>query len=324
MQQFAWLENESFGNRRAMNAGRCSGTQPPVCARSTLALDLPVVLRDAIEAPRQMAKRRRAPAGVTDAAGRAEPSDPHAANLAHAEGAPAITIDGRPASAVRGAAHHSFSRSIVLPGPVRHPPATLDRCRVCRATPRFAVSFAVERCSMNGERAVTGPTEPQVLRPARNGWMPNNSKLPVLLYRAAFASDAADLASVMETVFRRNGWPPQWRNGVYAFHHYHTKGHEVLGFASGQARLILGGPDGAEVRVQAGDVALLPAGTGHCRLEASSDFLVVGAYPPGQEGDICRRPPTDEEVALIASLSFPLSDPVAGPGGPLLRHWQEA
>jgi uncharacterized protein YjlB len=155
----------------------------------------------------------------------------------------------------------------------------------------------------------------------RNDWLPNNPNLPVLLYPRAIAVDGSDPAARFEQLFSANGWPPQWRDGVYDYHHYHSQGHEVLGIAAGHASLMLGGPAGHAVEVSAGDVLLLPAGTGHCNLKSSDDFLVVGAYPPGQHPDICCQAPTPAQLQHIESLPFPDRDPVQGRDGAVRQFW---
>lgn len=159
---------------------------------------------------------------------------------------------------------------------------------------------------------------------AADGWVPNNVRLPVLLYRHAISDAGSDRASACEAMLRRNGWEPQWRNGVYPFHHYHSTAHEVLGVASGSARVLLGGPNGQPVDVDEGDCMLLPAGTGHCLIEASADFLVVGAYPPGQDWDLRREALSTAELRAMEGLAIPGSDPVTGSTGALLQLWSHS
>lgn len=157
---------------------------------------------------------------------------------------------------------------------------------------------------------------------AEHEWVPNNAMLPVILYRHALAAASCEeTATGFEERFRQYGWSPQWRDGIYDYHHYHSTAHEVLGVAAGRAMLVIGGPDGREIKVSTGDAILLPAGTGHCAVSGSDDFLVVGGYPDGQKWDICREAPSQEDRERMEKLSFPAADPVAGLDGPVSRHW---
>lgn len=163
---------------------------------------------------------------------------------------------------------------------------------------------------------------PKVMFFKDDGQIPN-SRFPVLVYSLRL-SDSADAAAAFESLFARNQWTPLWRDGVFDYHHYHSTAHEALGVAKGEALLRIGGEQGADLPVEAGDVLILPAGTGHCRLRQSPDFMVVGAYPRGQEDyDIQRSDRNSHAAALrrIAAVALPAHDPVVGEGGFLVNSW---
>jgi uncharacterized protein YjlB len=155
-----------------------------------------------------------------------------------------------------------------------------------------------------------------------DGVIPNNPTLPVLVYRgvAAVIGDAR----ACQDLFGRHGWGSMWRDGIYPFHHYHSTAHEVLGLVTGRARVMLGGPRGILFALTAGDIIILPAGTGHCNLGASDDLLVVGAYPPGQSWDLRRGEPDERPAVLhhIRAVPLPATDPVGGAVGPLIALWR--
>ena len=72
-------------------------------------------------------------------------------------------------------------------------------------------------------------------------------------------------------------------------------------------------------------MAILPAGTGHQRLNASEDFLVVGAYPASGAYDECTSL-ADRKTALpaIPRVTRPRKDPVYGKDGPLMGIWRQS
>ena len=156
-----------------------------------------------------------------------------------------------------------------------------------------------------------------------DGIVPNNP-MPFLVYKQAISVDNDHPEKTIEGLFGANGWGDMWRNGVYDYLHYHATVHEALGIARGHARVRFGGDRGKAFDLSPGDVAILPAGTGHQCLSASDDFSVVGAYPPGAKMHVTRPTPENYRKALktIPAVKLPNSDPVMGEDGPLVRLWK--
>ena len=159
---------------------------------------------------------------------------------------------------------------------------------------------------------------------ADDGLVPNN-RLPLLLYKSAIAVDHTHPEKTIEAVFGANGWGAMWRNGIFDYLHYHATVHEVLGVARGRATVRFGGDHGEELEIRKGDVAILPAGTGHQRLSATGDFRVVGAYPPGPEMEVTRPTAGNHHRALVSipQVALPVADPVYGADGPLVELWKK-
>jgi uncharacterized protein YjlB len=156
------------------------------------------------------------------------------------------------------------------------------------------------------------------------GTIPNNPRLPFLVYPGALALDRGDPAAICEAVFAANQWDRTWRDGIYPFPHFHSTAHEALGICRGEARVRFGGSRGMVLTVRAGDVVVIPAGVGHQNLGASDDLLVVGAYPPGPDWDLCTGEDGERPHVLdeIAAVPLPPTDPLFGENGPLLEHWR--
>ena len=141
--------------------------------------------------------------------------------------------------------------------------------------------------------------------------IPNHPRFPVLVYRGVPGIEDAGAARAL---LGRAGWGGAWVDGVFDFHHFHSNAHEVLAVVDGGATLELGGPQGDTFAVEAGDVLVLPAGTGHRRASATGGFTVVGAYPRGQEDYDLLREADAAARERIAGLPVPPEDPVGGEG----------
>lgn len=158
-----------------------------------------------------------------------------------------------------------------------------------------------------------------------DGLVPNN-RLPFLVYKATVDVGNGHPEKTIEGLFGANGWGAMWRNGIFDYLHYHSTVHEALGVSRGHARVQFGGERGKALKIAAGDVAILPAGTGHQLISASDDFCVVGAYPPGPPMEITRPTPENHAKALktIPRVAIPRIDPVMGEDGPLVRLWKHS
>ncbi len=157
-----------------------------------------------------------------------------------------------------------------------------------------------------------------------DGIFPNNSSLPIIIYRSILKLPMWGPANALRRIFISNNWKNEWKNNIYDCHHYHSNTHEVLGVYKGETTIILGGENGQIVDLKKGDVIIIPAGVAYKNLKPKSPFKCVGAYPEGREydmnyGRIGERPQTDENIKKVP---LPSQDPVFGyKKGELQKQW---
>ena len=155
------------------------------------------------------------------------------------------------------------------------------------------------------------------------GMLPNN-RFPLLIHRGGIPGGGAD--AVRER-FRSNGWSNNWRYpGIYTYPHFHSTTHECLGVAAGWMEVELFGRGGTRVRVETGDVVVMPAGVSHCMTGQSDDIMMVGGYPDGRDWDNMQEEHLTEESRRAAAkrimmCPIPARDPVTGS---IMQEWIDA
>ncbi|OAL53980.1 hypothetical protein IQ07DRAFT_619221 [Pyrenochaeta sp. DS3sAY3a] len=174
-----------------------------------------------------------------------------------------------------------------------------------------------------------------IFQPETYSILPNrhapNSELPVLIYRNCLPSPHSEETTTK--FLESNGWIYKGTWGHIPVRHFHPNTHECYGVFRGSSTLLLGcghndTSGGKEVKVQAGDVIVLPAGTAHSSILSSKDYTYIGVYPKGAPrwrnefgkteviGDSLRKE--------ISSVGTPLQDPVNGVSGPLTKLWSQS
>jgi uncharacterized protein YjlB len=151
-----------------------------------------------------------------------------------------------------------------------------------------------------------------------------NSRFPLLVHRQAIAGGGVD---AVKQRFQHNGWSNNWEYpGIYTYSHYHSTTHECLGCANGWMEVEVSGKGGIPIRVESGDVIVMPAGVPHAMTGCSDDVMMVGGYPDGRDWDNIQEEFSTQEdfraaAKRIMMLPIPSADPVSGKP---LQQWLDA
>lgn len=187
-----------------------------------------------------------------------------------------------------------------------------------------------------------------------------NSHFPLLHYPAVLKNKNPPDAVEVHRLFKSNGWQTQWifRYGPTQSAHYHSQTHECMAVLTGNATIRFGVADtegdleasthgdaqedgGIEVKANAGDVFIIPAGVSHKTYDPSdgstfklltpgdghgvdgdaekvldgielSGFTMIGAYPRGGQWDFAVGGEDNGEYEKVWHVPKPEHDPVFG------------
>lgn len=166
-------------------------------------------------------------------------------------------------------------------------------------------------------------TESYTSRP--QGMIPN-SRFPLLVHRSGVPGGGE---AALKAKFRENGWCNNWSYpGIYEYAHFHSTSHECLGCARGWMEFNLSvGEDGfTKLRIEQGDVIVMPAGVSHEMAGHSDDILMCGGYAGGRDWDNIQEAFLTQDryytaCKNIMSLPIPDKDPVTGE---TMSLWRDA
>ena len=152
------------------------------------------------------------------------------------------------------------------------------------------------------------------------------SRFPLLVHRNAIPNGDAE---AVKSRFRENGWSNNWDYpGVYEYSHFHSTTHECLGCALGwmEFNLSVGDSGWSKIRIETGDVIVMPAGVSHGMVAQSSDIHMCGGYPDGRDWDDIQEAFLSDEnykhaCKRIMMLPIPAKDPATGQS---MREWHAA
>jgi uncharacterized protein YjlB len=150
-----------------------------------------------------------------------------------------------------------------------------------------------------------------------------NSPLPVIHYKRIIELPFFFPASYLRSLFKKNNWKNCWTSGIFEYDHYHSVTHEVMGVYKGKTTLQLGGKNGIKIKIEKGDVLIIPAGVAHRNLKKENAVKCVGAYPNGKNYDMNygEKKELTRAIKNIKKVKMPKRDPVFGKTEGIIKFW---